>query len=150
MTTEGHYWTAQEYGLAAEGQFLAFAHSRNYEPEYFGGHHRSKDVVITVEGAISTVDVKAGFPWPGRGIGFMGRKTGIQIRADYLALVVHNRDESSRLYGDRLEFPEHDGIYLVPSQTVEELFTKGLNLSGNPSGLNVYAQGLDLHQFKVS
>lgn len=150
MTAEELYWSAKEYGLAAEAQFLAFAQSKGYSPKYFGGHHSSKDVVITLEGDESTVDVKAGFPWPDRGIGFMGRRTGIKIRADYLALVIHTRDESSRLFGDRLEFPQHDGIYLMPAQAVEEVFAQGLNRAGKPSGMNLYAQISELEAYRVS
>lgn len=93
--------------------------------------------------------MKAGFPETGQRIGFMGRRSGIKIRADYLALVVHTREGSSRLFGDRLEFPGHDGIYLLRAQPVEDIFTQGLNRAGKPSGMNVYAQISELEAYRV-
>lgn len=148
-------WQARECGIAAEGQFLAMARSKGYEPEYFGGHTRSIDAKITMAGTTSTVDVKVGFFWDDEKIGFMGRSprnNGPQICADYLGLVVHNDGKNASLYGDRLEFPEHRGIYLVPSQIVEELFARGVKKKDGvtPTGMNVYAHLASLEPYKVA
>jgi hypothetical protein len=154
VSTEELYWEARELGIASEAQFLAFAQAEGYKPIYFGGNNASKDVEITRDGVTSTVDVKTGFLWDDGKVGFMGRdpkKGGLQIRADYLGLVVHNDGRNAKLFGDRLVFPEHKGIYLVQSAAVEDLFVRGLrkNDGVTPTGMNVYAHLAALEEYRV-
>lgn len=155
MEVDEWRWPARECGITAESQFLAVARSKGYEPEYFGGHTQFFDAKLTMAGTTNTVDIKVGFFWDNEKIGFMGRSprnNGPQIRADYLGLVVRDDGKNASLYGDRLEFPEHRGIYLVPSQIVEELFARGVKKKDGvtPTGMNVFAHPASLEPYKVS
>lgn len=141
---------AKEFGIAAEAQMLYWAERMGYSPTYSGGNRRGIDIEMDLQQKPVSVDVKAGFVWEGRGLGFMGRRAGKLIRADYLGFVVHPRDEFPRLFEGRLEFPPFSSIHLVPADDVENVFARHKNVKGEPSGMNVYASVEELAPYLVA
>lgn len=163
------------WAYVAEGVVAHLLYSDDPNTRWLGGHHTQVDVFSGItefnhkgapilESAKMKVDVKRAFIQPATRdrkrelmLGFMGSGRSSEARekvTHYGLVVFHEPDANaeSRLSVDlpmasiRAEY-QVKHVYLVPQRTVNELFLRGENIKGIPSGLNLYARLRDLDEW---